>query len=151
MGLYLLVLVALAPLFDADNLLSGFGQCVSSSFSVALLGCPHQGIPILTLYSYKIENVFLDKNRFVQRLRDYCFIVPLNYISRQRPSGNSLAELNDGRGRQSQNVNNFSRLIFMKFFEKSINSSLKCFVSGKIEEKVRPLINFTIVCLLDHS
>ena len=30
---------------------------------------------------------------------------------------------------------------FMKFFEKSINSSLKCFVSGKIEEKVRPLIN----------
>ena len=40
---------------------------------------------------------------------------------------------------------------FMKFFEKSINSSLRCFVSGKIEEKVRPLINFTIVCLLDHS
>ena len=45
MGLYLLVLVALAPLFDADNLLSGFGQCVSSSFSVALLGCP----PLLKL------------------------------------------------------------------------------------------------------
>ena len=31
---------------------------------------------------------------------------------------------------------------FLKFFEKFINSSLKCFVSGKIEEKVRPLTNF---------
>ena len=37
--LYRLVLVALAPLFVADNLLSSFGWCVLSS-SVALLGGP---------------------------------------------------------------------------------------------------------------
>ena len=55
---------------------------------------------------------------------------------------NSLAELNDGRGRQSQNVNNFSRLISWNFCEIFINSSLRCFVSGKIEEKVRTLANF---------
>ena len=99
MGLYLLVLVALAPLFDADNLLSGFGQCVSSSFSVALLGCP----PLLTpediwfkcdLYLQFIPPINLWKICSDFRPFSKCFRVPFSRTLRS-PRSNNLEIQND--------------------------------------------------------
>ena len=63
---------------------------------------------------------------------------------------NSLAELQDGRGRQSQNVNNFSRLISWNFwkiyqfiqFIPQMFRIRKNWIEGKTSRKF---------CLLDHS